>query len=344
MCQTMEYYDKTAAQWAGQGYAPDAALTCLKDFLKPLPKGARVLDLCCNAGYETARIAAAGYQALGVDFSRESLKIARKKNPSLPFYEADMLGDYSHIGTVDAITVIAGLVHIETSKLPLAFKQMNKVLKENGRILLSIREGVGKMEKQSLCTVDETQYDRNFIAHTLKELQEAAKGLFSYECELASDMQVWKNYVFVKKGADVREMHLSDLPAVVPLYLSQYNGEEGGCWTWGRAEKRIRQILSMEDSFSLLLEDNHCAIGFAMGYFRQYDDITCYYLDEILIAPAYQNKGIGSVFLEKLENLVRQKGASCVELQAVNDASHERYYQKAGYHDAKNFVMKVKWF
>ena len=32
------------------------------------------------------------------------------------------------------------------------------------------------------------------------------------------------------------------------------------------------------------------------------------------------------------------------ELKAVNDEMHERYYGKAGYHNAKNFVMKVKWF
>ncbi len=199
MNQTMEYYDKTAAQWARQGYGPDAALICLQDFLKLLPEGARVLDLCCGAGYETGRIAASGYRALGMDFSRESLKIARQQNPSLPFYEADMLGDYSHIGMVDAIVVIAGLVHVETSKLPLAFQQMNKVLKENGKLLFSVRDGTGKMKDRSLCAVDGMQYDRNFIAHTLEELREAAKGFFSYQCELASDMNVWKNYVFAKK-------------------------------------------------------------------------------------------------------------------------------------------------
>ena len=35
---------------------------------------------------------------------------------------------------------------------------------------------------------------------------------------------------------------------------------------------------------------------------------------------------------------------SCVELQAVNDEMHENYYGKAGYRNANNFVMKLKWF
>ena len=61
-----------------------------------------------------------------------------------------------------------------------------------------------------------------------------------------------------------------------------------------------------------------------------------------MIAREHQNKGLGSSLLGELER--REKGAACVELQAVNDEMHERYYGKAGYHNAKNFVMKVKWF
>lgn len=193
---TMEYYDKSAAEWAENGYAEDAELECLKDFLNMLPQGARVLDLCCGAGYESQRIAGYGYEVVGIDFSGNSLAIARQKNPDIAFYQEDMLCDYSYIGAVDAIVVIAGLVHIEREKLPLAFAQMRKVLKKEGRLLISVREGIGKIEDRSLCEIEGVQYDRNFIAHTLEELQEAAEGMFSYQCEMRSDMSVWKNYVF----------------------------------------------------------------------------------------------------------------------------------------------------
>ena len=196
MLGTMEYYDKAAAEWAERGYARGSELECLTDFLNMLPENARVLDLCCGAGYESRRIADLGYEAVGIDFSEESLKIARQKNPSIAFYREDMLCDYSHIGAVDGIIVIAGLVHIENAKLPLAFQQMCKVLKKDGKLLVSIREGTGKMENRSICEIDGEQYDRNFIAHTLEELEKAAEGMLSYQCEMQSDMLVWKNYVF----------------------------------------------------------------------------------------------------------------------------------------------------
>ena len=195
-----EYYDKTAAEWAANGYDDKAYLPCLDEFLSLLPPGGRVLDLCCGAGYETGRIQAQGFDALGLDFSGESLKIAREHNPDIPFFQADMLDDYSHIGMVDGILLSAGLVHIETKDLSLAFAQMAKVVRPDGLVLASIREGHGKLDEWSLRQIDGEEYDRNFIAHTLDELLEGAGGLFAYQRELPSDMPIWHQYLLRREG------------------------------------------------------------------------------------------------------------------------------------------------
>ena len=143
----------------------------------------------------------------------------------------------------------------------------------------------------------------------------------------------------------IAEMKVEDIDLVLPLYIEYYNKYEGSCWTEETAKKRIRQVLTIEDSFSLIMrDDNDIVCGFVMGYFKQYDDIVGYTLEEIIILHQYQNKGLGSMLLATLESKVKEAGASCVELQAVNDEMHEKYYGKAGYSDAKNFVMKVKWF
>lgn len=142
----------------------------------------------------------------------------------------------------------------------------------------------------------------------------------------------------------IREMELNDITVVLPLYISYYNEQEDSCWNEYTATKRIHQVLSMEDSYGLIVENENSVLGFLMGYFKQYDDIIGYTLDEIVIAYEYQNKGIGSMLLRELEQRAKEKGASCVELQAVNDDMHEQYYGKAGYQNAKNFVLKVKWF
>ena len=143
---------------------------------------------------------------------------------------------------------------------------------------------------------------------------------------------------------EIRKIEVSDISSMLPVYISYYNNQENSCWTEITAGKRIHQVLSMEDSYGLIMKDNNTTVGFAMGYFKQYDDIKGYTLEEILIATEYQNRGYGSIVLKELEMQVRKNGAACIELQAVADEQHEHYYGKSGFHNAKNFVMKVKWF
>lgn len=143
----------------------------------------------------------------------------------------------------------------------------------------------------------------------------------------------------------INEMKVEDIDLVLPLYIEYYNTYEESCWTEETAKKRIKQVLTTADSFSLIMKDDNGEVcGFAMGYFKQYDDIVGYTLEEIIISYQYQNKGLGSILLATLESKVREAGAACVELQAVNDEMHEKFYSKAGFSNARNFVMKVKWF
>ena len=62
---------------------------------------------------------------------------------------------------------------------------------------------------------------------------------------------------------------------------------------------------------------------------REMRNIIGFTLEEILIASPYQHQGIGSWLLNELEHKVSEKGASILELLAVNDDLHEYYYGKA---------------
>lgn len=135
----------------------------------------------------------------------------------------------------------------------------------------------------------------------------------------------------------------TDIDRVLPLYIDYYNGHDGSCWTNKTAYKRIHQVWSREDSHCLILEHNEVIVGFVMGYFEQYDDLIAYDLIEIVIADAYQNKGLGTDFMLELERQVKNMGASMVQLQAVNDEKHNRFYGKLQYKNANNLILKSKW-
>lgn len=192
----MDFYNATALDWAKSGYSDKSGIPALLDFAKQYPSGSRFLDLCCGCGYDSARIHSLGYEVCGIDFSKESLKIAKERNPGILFFNENLLNNYSYIGKVDAIFVIAGLVHIETDHLRQAFTRMYDVVKENGGLFITIREGKGKLLDRSLTVINDEEYDRNFIAHTLDELIEAADGLFNFLQEVGYDGTVWHNYIF----------------------------------------------------------------------------------------------------------------------------------------------------
>lgn len=79
-----EFYNKAARQWADQFYADADNLPVLTDFMSKLPSGPRVLDLCCEAGYDSMRLSRMDASVMGIDLSEESIAIAKEKNPDIP--------------------------------------------------------------------------------------------------------------------------------------------------------------------------------------------------------------------------------------------------------------------
>ena len=140
-----------------------------------------------------------------------------------------------------------------------------------------------------------------------------------------------------------RIMTESDIQRVIPRYMEHYNTYEDGAWTTETTYKRIHQVWSREDSLCLILEEGEHIIGFAMGYFEQYDDLKAYDLVEIVIAHACQNQGIGTQFMLELERRVKELGGAMIQLEAVNDEMHNRFYGKLNYQDCNNLVLKSKF-
>ncbi len=138
-------------------------------------------------------------------------------------------------------------------------------------------------------------------------------------------------------------MQESDIDLVIPIYIDHYNNYEDGEWTYETTKKRIHQVWSREDSLCLLLKSGNEIIGFVMGYFEQYDDLKAYDLVEIVIAHKYQGHGIGTQFMGIIEDKVKSMGGAMIQLEAVNDEMHNRFYSKLNYKDCTNLVLKSKW-
>lgn len=52
---------------------------------------------------------------------------------------------------------------------------------------------------------------------------------------------------------NIREMKVNDIERVIDLYINYYNLIENSCWSEQTAYKRIHQVLTIEDSYSLIM-------------------------------------------------------------------------------------------
>lgn len=137
----------------------------------------------------------------------------------------------------------------------------------------------------------------------------------------------------------------ADTKRIAKLYMDYYNNHEGGCWKYEKAYKRIHQMITIEDSLCLIQwDDAHNLTGFVIGYFKEYDDISVYYLEEIVVFAEYQNKGYGNAFLNEIEKRVLEYGAEHIELTSVNDEHHMHFYTKFGMYSATNLKVMGKHY
>lgn len=196
---TRDFYNKTASEWANKWYEDESMVPYLMEFINYLPQNPRILDLCCGAGYESMRLEKLGAEVTGLDFSEESIKIAKKLNLHIKFVVEDMLNDYSYLGKFHGCIIIAGLIHLPNHKLSKAFEEVYKVINDNGFLLIAVKDGTGKSEKSSYVTIEGEEYDRDFYFHTLEELKLYSSKKFDFEKEILLDKDSpWKYYIFRK--------------------------------------------------------------------------------------------------------------------------------------------------
>lgn len=139
-----------------------------------------------------------------------------------------------------------------------------------------------------------------------------------------------------------RQMQKEDIEKITPLFIEYWNST-GDKWTPELVYRRIWQVLGSPDSYCMIAKDGDNIIGFAMGRFETFYDLTAYNLVEIIVASEYQKNGIGTKMMVKLEKEVAGMGADMVQLKSVNDEMHEHFYDKLGYKDASNLKLKSKF-
>jgi SAM-dependent methyltransferase len=113
----------------------------LHRFASEMKGRGEVCDMGCGPGQVTRYLHDAGVTVFGLDLSPGMLEQARKLNPDLCFREGNMLAldleDQSLVG----ITAFYAIVNLPEESLPLVFREMHRVLRPGGLLLLAFHVG-----------------------------------------------------------------------------------------------------------------------------------------------------------------------------------------------------------
>ena len=139
---TIETYNKTAKEYV-ENVKELVPMNELEKFVNYILSG-KVLDIGCGSGVSARSLQERGLQVYGIDLSKELLKEAKKESPNSNFYYMDMLRINFSGEMFDGIWNVASLLHLEKKKVPIALFEANRVLKKNGLMYLSVKEGEGE--------------------------------------------------------------------------------------------------------------------------------------------------------------------------------------------------------
>lgn len=199
--ETKLFYDLTAERTADEWYRNDILLPTIKDFIALIPGNPRILDLGCGPGHESMRLASLGAEVVGIDFSRECIRVAKERCSQCRFEIMDFLKVDDRLGEFDAIFACASLIHVVENMLETVVRSITGLLKKGGYFLMIVQDGRGINEKWSNLEIDGRKLRREVYAIEKERLITIARaaGLhFSREGYLDQSLleQKWRNYIF----------------------------------------------------------------------------------------------------------------------------------------------------
>jgi len=143
--RTINQYEQIASAYA-QNIADRAPQKELEKFISQIPSGGKILDVGSAAGRDTRIFYDKGFDVCGIDLSQELIAIARRQNPGIDFFFADVRQLPFSDNIFDGIWSNAVFEHLDKIEMVQSLDEWKRVLKKGGLLYLRTKMGSGSIK------------------------------------------------------------------------------------------------------------------------------------------------------------------------------------------------------
>lgn len=133
-----EGYDRLGEAYLSRRPTDGEDVAFLDHFTERLDDGARVLDAGCGPGEPVTRLLAERFDVVGVDFSREQLRLARRRVPDAEFVQQDLTDLGFAPESFDGVVSYYALIHVPRERDRAVLAALHRLLKPGGAALLCL--------------------------------------------------------------------------------------------------------------------------------------------------------------------------------------------------------------
>ena len=170
--QIIDTYNKSAKALAIKFDKIGALTSQIKETFSYIKKkNPKVIEIGCGNGRDAEEILKYTNNYLGIDISKELIKLAQEKNPSGKFKVGD-IENYILPNKFDAIFAFASLIHIPQKNLKKIFEQAFVALNKGGLFRISMKYS---NEYKEIIKKDEFG-TRTYYLYSQKNMEELAKN------------------------------------------------------------------------------------------------------------------------------------------------------------------------
>ncbi|MCB9482047.1 MAG: class I SAM-dependent methyltransferase [Desulfobacteraceae bacterium] len=196
------FYDLSVSDYSNEWYSNDIMKKTIQSFLLVIGKeNPRILDLGCGPGHESMRLFNEGANVTGIDYSKNSIEIAKKRNPSITFYEMDFFDINKSLGKFDGIFACSSMIHLNKEDIHRLLEVLDTITHKNTYFMNIFFAGKG--QKKTFHEINGEGFERiveMFGIDEMIKIFEEHNYSFLEEGYLDSSLlSNWSNCIFIKR-------------------------------------------------------------------------------------------------------------------------------------------------